>query len=131
MPATWVSCCHTQSHTLAAQLGTQLPEHRQCHTHEPQLVAVPNAAMQPTAPHPSPTTLARPPLALTALHLRPRHPSTSPTPATLPGLALTPIVTSANMSDHTTSGTLFPELVPSALALKLMLHELSMSHEYH
>jgi hypothetical protein len=35
--------------------------------------------------------------------------------------------TSANMSDHTTSGTLLQELVPFALALKLMLHELSMS----
>jgi hypothetical protein len=35
--------------------------------------------------------------------------------------------TSANMSDHTTSWTLFQELVPFALALKLMLHELSMS----
>ena len=31
------------------------------------------------------------------------------------------------MSDHSTSGTLFQELVPFALALKLMLHELSMS----
>jgi hypothetical protein len=35
--------------------------------------------------------------------------------------------TPANMSDHTTSGTLLQELVPFALALKLMLHELSMS----
>jgi hypothetical protein len=33
----------------------------------------------------------------------------------------------ANMSDHTTSGTLLQELVPCALALKHMLHELSMS----
>jgi hypothetical protein len=31
------------------------------------------------------------------------------------------------MSDHTTSGTLIQELVPFALALKLMLHKLSMS----
>jgi hypothetical protein len=31
------------------------------------------------------------------------------------------------MSDHTTSGTLSQGLVPFALALKLMLHELSMS----
>jgi hypothetical protein len=31
------------------------------------------------------------------------------------------------MSDHTTSRTLFQELVPFALALKLMLHKLGMS----
>jgi hypothetical protein len=31
------------------------------------------------------------------------------------------------MSDHTTSGSLLQELVPFALALKLILHELSMS----
>jgi hypothetical protein len=31
------------------------------------------------------------------------------------------------MSDHTTSGTLSQGLVPFALALKLMQHELSMS----
>jgi hypothetical protein len=35
--------------------------------------------------------------------------------------------TSANMSDHTTSGTRIQELVLFALALKLMLHEPSMS----